>query len=120
MNEIEQRIIRTLLEKLIAAGYSLSVWDGESYSIINSRSVSDTLAEMGHTGRDTLQVSRPDASDPYGDDGQDILLIYGNDGHDVIADNTEEIHPRPRFDALRKIMEEIGAFADGLAAEATS
>ena len=118
MNEIERQIITQLLNLLIDAGYSLSVWDGESYAIINSRSVDDTLAQMGLTGRDTLQVSKPDASDPYGDDGQDILLIYGNDGHDVIADNTEEIHPRPKFDALRKIMEEIGAFADGLAAEA--
>ena len=110
MNEIEQRIIRTLLEKLIAAGYKLSVWDGEGYAITGSGSIDETLAAMGHTGRDTLQVSKPDAGDPYGDDGQDILLIYGNDGHDVIADDNVE-------PMLNRILEEVEAFADALAQE---
>ena len=110
MNEIERQIITQLLNLLIDAGYSLSVWDGESYAIINSRSVDDTLAQMGLTGRDTLQVSKPDASDPYGDDGQDILLIYGNDGHDVIADDNVE-------PMLNRILDEVEAFADALAEE---
>ena len=110
MNEIEQRIIRTLLEKLIAAGYSLSVWDGEGYAIVNSGSVDDALAAMGHTGQDTLQVSRPWQQDAYGADVGDIYLVYGNDGHDVIADDNVE-------PMLNRILDEVEAFADALAQE---
>ena len=110
MNEMERRIIRKLLEMLIEAGYSLSVWDGESYAIMNSRNVDDTLAEMGHTGEDNLQVSMPDANDPYGNELGDIYLIYGNDGHDVIAD--DNVDP-----VLEPILDQVEAFANDLATE---
>lgn len=115
MNEMERRIIRKLLEMLIEAGYSLSVWDGESYAIMNSRNVDDTLTEMGHTGEDNLQVSMPDANDPYGDDGHTITLIYGNDGHDVIADYVM-LRTLP---SIQDILDQVEAFANDLAAEAT-
>ena len=106
------------LQPLYDAILALGTPDAQQLGAVAA--IDDTLAAMGHTGQDTLQVSRPWQQDAYGADVGDIYLVYGNDGHDVIADNTEEIHPRPKFDALRKIMEEIGAFADGLAAEATS
>ena len=67
-----------------------------------------------------ISMKAPQYPDGLTMDIYSYQVVGGNDGHDVIADNTEEIHPRPRFDALRKIMEEIGAFADGLAAEAAS
>ena len=112
MNEIERRIIRKLLEMLIEAGYSLSVWDGESYSILYSHNVDDTLNAMGHTDKDTLQVTMPDPNDPYGNELGDIYLIYGNDGHDVIAD--DNVDP-----VLEPILDQVEAFANDLAAEAT-
>ena len=110
MNEIEERIVRKLVELLIAAGYKLSVWDGEGYAITGSGSVDDTLAAMGHTGEDTLQVSRPWQQDAYSADLGDIYLVYGNDGHDVIADDNVE-------PMLNRILDEVESFADALAQE---
>ncbi len=114
MNEIEKRIITALLERLIEAGFSLSVWDGEEYAIINSRSVDDTLAEMGQTGEDDLQVSMPDPNDPYGDNGHTVTLIYGNDGHDVIADYVM-LRTLP---SIQDILDQVETLAASLAAEA--
>ena len=110
MNELEEKIARKLVELLIAAGYTLSVWDGEGYAITGSGSIEDTLAAMGHAGQDTLQVSRPWQQDAYGVDVGDIYLVYGNDGHDVIGDyNVEPM--------LNRILDEVEAFADALAQE---
>ncbi len=110
MNELEERIIRKLVELLIAAGYKLSVWDGEAYAITGSGSVEDTLAAMGHTGEDTLQVSPPWQQDACGASLGDIYLVYGNDGHDVIADYNVE-------PTLNRILDEVEALADQLAEE---
>jgi len=93
MSEIEEQIIRKLVELLIAAGYKLSVWDGEGYANTGSGSVDDTLAAMGHTGEDILQVSRPWQQDPYSADLGEISLIYGNDGHDVVHDYSSSLAP---------------------------
>lgn len=78
--DIETRIINRLVEDILAAGYSIRVFDGEEVVLENARSFASILAAMRSSDEDILQLYRKDAS-LVGF----VHLIYGN-GPDVIAD----------------------------------
>lgn len=99
---IERRIVRRAVRTVIAAGYSVSVYDGEGYSVKRSRKVSEIMANIGATDTDQLRLR-----DAEGNPAGMILCVYGNDGHDVIADYSA---------SLEEILGPVNVYADTLAA----
>lgn len=84
---IEKLIAKELVTRALAAGYKVSVNDGEETTLRKSTDLAKIMAAMFTTDEDTLHIDTP------GYKGW-IELIYGNDGTDVIHDystNLEEL-----------------------------
>ena len=84
--ELERRIIRAIVKEALAVGITVSVYDGEEWTVKNSEKLSDIMKAVMTTDEDTLRFNRCS-----GERIGDVLLVYGNDGWDVIADHTESI-----------------------------
>ncbi|RWI35531.1 hypothetical protein [Mesorhizobium sp.] len=89
--EIERQIAERLVKDILAAGYALSVYDGEETTLKRSTDATAVLKAMFTTDEDYLMVH--DIAD--GDGFQEknfgyVWLIYGN-GHDVISDCTTNL-----------------------------
>lgn len=85
--ELEKKIARSAAEDLIAAGYSVSVYDGEEVTLKESTDIKAILKAMFTTDEDHLYAMA------QGEDGKSkrvgwVQFTYGNDGWDVISDNT--------------------------------
>lgn len=96
---IEKRIIKRIIADALAAGYRLSVDDGESRTINRSSDHEAILSAMMTTDEDYLLFYAP------GDKVQSgwVYFVYGNDGHDVVNDYTEN---------LEEVMKSANALAD--------
>lgn len=84
--ELELRIIRAIIKEALAVGITVSVYDGEEWTVKNSEKLSDIMKAVMTTDEDTLRFNTCS-----GERIGDVLLVYGNDGWDVIADHTESI-----------------------------
>lgn len=82
----EQETARKLVAEILARGYTLSVHDGEEWTVQKSRDASAILGALATTDSDTLRLKTPEGLMTAGD----ILLIWGNarDGSELIADHT--------------------------------
>lgn len=79
---IEKRIAKAVINAALAAGYTVSVCDGEDFPIKRSANAAAILASMFSTDGDALRLRK---------DGRyvgTVFLVYGNDGWDVIADHS--------------------------------
>lgn len=93
--EIEREIIDALLTDLLAAGFVLSVDDGDDLPIQNATDKAVIMAALGSTGVDRLIVRKDDQCAGW------FLLVYGNEGWDVISDYTTVLDKyHKRADAL--------------------
>lgn len=102
LNAVEQQIAGQLLRDALAAGYAISVHDGEEIAIRRSRDAAAIKEAMATTDEDVLVLFR---------DGQrigSIWLVYGN-GSDLIADHTAT-------PAITEIVAGANVVADRLAA----
>jgi hypothetical protein len=77
---IEAKIAGRLVRQAIKLGYSLSVYDGEEWTVKKSRDYAAITAALGTTDCDVLRI-RQDTGNALGS----ITLIWGND-EDVISD----------------------------------
>ena len=77
----EGKICRKLIKTAIAAGFTVSVFDGEEWTVKRSRKVAECVNACFTTDMDQITVRRDN-----GDAFASFQLIYGNDGFDVIAD----------------------------------
>lgn len=93
---LEREICQRLLEVAIAAGFTISVDNGEEEVICQSKIVSDILAVMFSVDEETLILA---------DDGKEyrIYLVYGNSGWDVIHDS---------HSSLEALLEPVHSFAE--------
>ena len=82
----EARVARKLVKALLARELSVSVYDGEEWTVKKSRSYRAIVDALATTGEDMLRVYAPTA-DRLGS----FVLIYGNDpsGEELIADHTD-------------------------------
>jgi hypothetical protein len=80
--QVERRIIRQIVKDAIAAGYSVSVFDGEETTVRQSRTVSKIMAAVLTTDEDHLFIHQPGEARRWGW----VRLVYGNDGWDVVND----------------------------------
>ena len=78
----QQTAATQLVERILAAGFTISVYDGEEYSISKSTDKAAILNAMGETDSDTLLLRHP-----IGGKGT-IFLVWGNadDGSDLVSD----------------------------------
>lgn len=89
----ERRTATRLVRAAIAAGYTVSVYDGEEYTVKRSQNEAAILEALASTEEDTL-VIRDSAGERIGA----LVLIWGNDqtGEELIADYTD----KPEIEAL--------------------
>lgn len=87
---IERQIAEKVIDCLFAAGYAISVFDGEEYPLKNSADKAAVLDAMFSTDEDILYAKQPiqiDGANKFKMVGW-VQFVYGNDGYDVVADNT--------------------------------
>jgi len=109
---VERMIARRIVLDAVHAGYTVSVFDGEEITVMQSTSVKDVMRALMTTDEDHLLFSRPgDApltvtftyrANINAEHGW-VKLIYGNDGWDVVNDYTTN---------LEHIMKGASALAD--------
>lgn len=91
MNEIEQverRILAVAIRDILAAGNTLSVYDGAAFTVRQSRDPEAIMGALFTTDEDQLHIRNAD-SRYLGF----VSLVHGNDGWDVIADNSVSLEP---------------------------
>ena len=100
-NPSEKLIAVKIVDDALAAGYTISVYDGEAYPVKRSADADTILGAMASTEMDTL-VFRKD-----GERIGSVVLIYGN-GHDLISDYTDN-------EAMEALLAPATELADELA-----
>jgi hypothetical protein len=86
---LEGEIAAEVAEKLIEAGYYVSVFDCEEFTLIDSRDVNKIVEAMFTTDDDRLYVRSKKSKEPMYDGW--IWFVYGNGGDDVISDYTTNL-----------------------------
>ena len=84
---VEKRIARRFINDAIAAGYTLTVNNGEETPIRNSAECAKILKEMFATDEEYLYVLKDGKAIGW------VFFVYGNDGYDVISDYTCNLEP---------------------------
>lgn len=79
----EGKIFRKTVTEAIAAGYTVSLCDGEEWTVKKSTDKTAIIEAAFSTDEDILRLRRADGS-AIGN----LWFIYGNDGYDVISDYT--------------------------------
>ncbi len=82
----ERTVVRRLVRAALAAGYSISVHDGEEWAVSRATRAYDVLDALATTGEDTLQLYDADQHSAGW-----LYLVWGNadDGSELIADHTD-------------------------------
>lgn len=104
-----KRIIRILAEDAIAAGYTLSVHDGEAFPVKRSSDADIIVAATFSTDSDTLVYRH--TSTPQGPAIGSVLLVYGNLASELIADNNvvlDDLGLLKRAEAEQTRLENLG------------
>lgn len=83
MRPIEQDIISQIVDRALAKGYMISVFDGEEWAVVKSRDKDRILAETAAT--DVTQYKIRNAE---GENLGSIIFVHGND-EDVIHDYSD-------------------------------
>jgi hypothetical protein len=84
MQDIEKQIAERIVDGALAAGYTVSVYDGEEWVLQQSSNPPDIVAAMYSTDTDTLRFYLPESGKAVGS----IMLVCGN-GEDVVADHSD-------------------------------
>jgi len=79
----EGKIFRKTVTEAIAAGYTVSLCDGEEWTVKKSTDKTALIEAAFSTDEDILKLRKADGSSIG-----NIMFIYGNDGYDVISDYT--------------------------------
>ena len=88
----ERKVARRLIKAALAAGYTISVDDGEEITVKRSSKLKTITDALATTGEDTLQLYAADPSKTVGWHGAGrFYLIWGNadDGSELVADYTD-------------------------------
>ena len=88
----ERNVARRLIRAALNAGYTISVNDGEEWTVKRSTSARIIKDALCTTGEDTLRLHAADPSKTVGWHGAGrFYLVWGNadDGSELIADYTD-------------------------------
>lgn len=83
----ERRVAERVVAHALASGCTLSVNDGEEWTVKQSRSAIEVLGALGTTGEDTIRLRNGASGERLGS----VYLVWGNaaDGSELIADHTD-------------------------------
>lgn len=83
----EGRAARKLVKAALAAGYCISVSDGEEWTVKRSTNAREIIDALCTTGGDVIRLRDPADGAAVGS----FVLIYGNDpsGEELISDHTD-------------------------------
>lgn len=95
---MERRIVRKIAQAMLAAGFSVSVNDGEEIPVDRSRKLSEIMDGCFSVDEEWLIAYREDRSRVGF-----VFLVYGNSGFDVVNDYSME---------LEELMAPINDYAD--------
>jgi hypothetical protein len=86
MIDREKNAAVVLVRKALAAGYTVSVFDGEEYSVKRSSDLVEIKRELHATDEEWLTFRRADGSRVG-----TAFLVYGNapDGSELVCDHTD-------------------------------
>lgn len=95
----ERGVATRLVRAAINAGFTVSVYDGEEFTVKFSKSEAVILPALASTESDVL-VIRDGAGERVGD----LCLIWGNDpdGEELIADHTDNDAMQALYDAAQR------------------
>jgi len=95
----ERRVTRRLIKAGIAAGYTVSVNDGEEWTVRRSTNEREILAALASTGQDYVRFYQGD------DSVGTAVLIWGNDddGSELISDYTSN----PAMESLVRLADRV-------------
>lgn len=88
----ERTIARKLVKAALDAGYSVSVNDGQEWTVKSAWRLKTVLDALATTGEDTIRICADNPSKTIGFHGAGYFyLIWGNadDGSELIADHTD-------------------------------
>lgn len=91
--EVERKIAKAAIKQLLADGYALGVFNGETVTIHHSRNAKAIEKEMFTTDEDHLFVYSKDDNDEIVTPRAWVKFVYGNSGYDVICDYTRKLEP---------------------------
>lgn len=77
----EKTVVRRVVKDLLAAGYSITVNDGEEETVQRSTKFKEIVDALMTTDEDYLLVSKPGAKRSF------VRFVYGNDASEVICDH---------------------------------
>jgi hypothetical protein len=100
--DLEKRIVRKIVQNAIAIGYTVSLNDGEAWTVKRSVKVTEVMEAVQTTDWDFLKF-RYAEGEKKGEPVGTVHLVYGNDGYDVIADYTDNAE-------IEKILETAKAY----------
>jgi hypothetical protein len=83
MTREEFRIVRTLINRALSRDYTVSVYDGEEFTVKRSRDPAEIIGALATTGGDLLRIRTADGAKVGV-----IQLVYNGDDT-VIADHTD-------------------------------
>ena len=94
----EARAARKLIKAALAAGYCISVNDGEDWTVKLSTDTKTILDALCTTEADTIVLRHADTKERAGS----FWLIYGNDpdGSELIADHTDNENCQRLYDRV--------------------
>ncbi|MDL2408609.1 hypothetical protein PY650_23770 [Rhizobium calliandrae] len=81
--EMERKIVSAIVMHAIANHMTVSVYDGEEWMLVRSKSYGDIFASLFITDEDRLLLRNAD-----GDKVGWFCLVYGKDGYNVVSDYT--------------------------------
>ncbi len=90
--QIEKTILCKVVDDALAAGYSVTVYDCEEFTIKRSRDREAILKATMTTDDDRLYFYPPEGGRTIGW----VWFVYGENGHDVICDYIDS----PKMEAL--------------------
>jgi hypothetical protein len=99
---LELRIMRKTLQALIAAGFYITIDNGEEEEIRNSRKITEIMKVVFLTDEDFVYVSKKPTPEGQSYD-HFVRFIYGNSGWDVINDYSV---------ALESVMKPVNDYAE--------
>jgi hypothetical protein len=97
----EQTAVRKLVKIGLAKGYTVSVYDGEEWTVLRSTKITDIMGALMTTDEDVIKF-RNDA-------GQGCLfyLVYGNSPDEVINDHTDNVFANEIYAEWEQYIERV-------------
>lgn len=86
MSDEEKRAVRTIVDRAIAKGASLCVYDGEEYALMHSKDADEVMAALFACEIEWLEVWDAKGERRIGT----IMFVYGNAPDEVVCDCTDK------------------------------